>query len=98
MNMRAQSKVSVFWFNWLLIVVVAVMVFGFSMLFAPGLIRKAFSLLLYASSGAVDNSFSSPALAYITLLHGVLGSVMFGWGAALLLVVCGPFKRGSRNA
>lgn len=98
MRTRSQTTLSVFWFNWILAVVLAVMALGLSMLLAPGLIRQAFSLLLYADPGTVDNSFGSSALEYVSLLHGVLGSVMFGWGAALLLVVCGPFKRGSREA
>ena len=85
------------WFYWLLLVVVGVMLAGISMILAPGLIRQTFSSLLYASAGAIDSDFNAPAIAYVTLLHGVLGAVMFGWGAALLLVLLGPLRRGSRE-
>ncbi len=34
---------------------------------------------------------------YIALAHGVLGAVMVGWGAVLLIVLIGPFRRGTRE-
>lgn len=96
--MEQQQKILPLWFNWLLLVVLGVMLFGIGMILAPGLIRQAFSLLLYAAPHAVDSDFGAPAVAYVTLLHGVLGAVMFGWGVALLLILRGPFLRGRREA
>jgi hypothetical protein len=95
--MKRRPNIPSVWFYWLLLVVFGVMFAGISMILAPGQIRQAFSSLLYDSAGAIDSGFSAPAVAYITLLHGVLGAVMFGWGAALLLVLLGPFRRASRE-
>jgi hypothetical protein len=90
-------KVPLFWFHWLLIVIAGVMLFGISMILSPGLIRRFFGLLFFASANGLESRFGAPAAAYITLVHGVLGAVMFGWGASLLLVLLGPFRRGSRE-
>ena len=95
--MTPQSKIPLIWFNWLLLVVLGVMVFGISMILAPELIRQAFSFLLFADTAAIDSGFGAPAVAYVTLIHGVLGGVMFGWGAALLLILVGPLRRGSQE-
>jgi len=76
--MTPNSKIPLIWFNWLLLIVLGVMVFGISMILAPGLIRQAFSFLLFADTGAIDSGFGAPAVAYVTLIHGVLGGVMFG--------------------
>jgi hypothetical protein len=96
--MTPHSKISLIWFNWLLLVVLGVMVFGISMILAPGLMRQAFSFLLFADTAAIDSDFGATAVAYVTLIHGVLGGVMFGWGAALFLILVGPLRRGSREA
>lgn len=82
------------WWRWLVVLTLGVALFGLSMVVAPGFIRAFFSLLPYASTDALT-AFGEPAVAYITLVHGVLGAVMFGWGVALLLVLFGPFRRGS---
>jgi len=85
-----------FWWRWLVVVTIGVALFGLSMVVAPGFIRGFFSALLYGSAAAVSG-FGEPAVAYISLVHGVLGAVMFGWGVALLLVLFGPFRRGSAD-
>lgn len=94
---KAPSKVSTVWFWWLFVAITGVMVFGLSMILSPDLIRRFFGLLLYSSADFMLSTFEPAAVAYITLTHGVLGTVMFGWGAALLLVLSGPFRRGSRE-
>lgn len=88
---------TVFWRRWLVVVTVGVALFGISMVLAPGLIRDLFSLLMFSSPGHID-SFGAPAVAYISLAHGVMGAVMFGWAVALLFVLLGPFRRGARDA
>jgi len=86
-----------FWWRWLIIVSVGVMLFGFSMVVAPSLTKQFFSLLLFSSPEAIGG-FGEPAVSYVGLVHGVLGAVMFGWGVMLLLVLLGPFRRGSHEA
>lgn len=85
------------WYRWLYVVIVAVMLFGIAMVLAPDLIRSFFSALVYASPTAIETRFDAEANAYIVLAHGVLGAVMFGWGATMLLALRGPFKRGERE-
>jgi len=94
--MNTLSGRTFFWWRWLVAVTVGVMLFGISMVLMPGLIRQVFSLLLYSSSQRIS-TFAEPAVAYITLMHGVLGAVMFGWSVALLLVLFGSFRRGKRE-
>ena len=96
--MTRQSKFPLIWFNWLLLVVLGVMASGISMILAPGLMRQAFSFLLFADAAVIDSEFGAHAVAYVTLVHGVLGGVMFGWGVALFLILVGPLRRGSREA
>lgn len=95
--MKVPMKVSVFWFRWLVVVIVGAMLFGISMVLSPDFIRRFFGLLFYTSANGLDNRFGIAAIAYITLVHGVLGAVMFGWGMALLMILLGPFRRGSRE-
>jgi hypothetical protein len=95
--MGSSTKVPIFWFRWLLVVIVGVMLFGISMILSPDLIRQFFSLLFYASANGIESQFGTAAVAYITLVHGVLGAVMFGWGMSLLLVLLRLFQRGSRE-
>jgi hypothetical protein len=88
---------ALFWWLWLVVVAGGVVAAGLVMVLAPGLTRRLFSLLIFASLDTIDG-FGAPAPAYITLAHGVLGAVLVGWGAALLLILLGPFRRGSREA
>lgn len=95
--MKTRPKVPVFWFRWLLVVIVGVMLFGISMILSPELILQFFSLLVYAAADGIERQFGTAAVAYITLIHGVLGAVMLGWAVSLLLVLLGPFQRGIRE-
>jgi hypothetical protein len=93
--MQVTSSPSRFWCRWLLTVIVGVALFGLALVLAPGAVRQGFSLLVYAAPDRLDG-FGSDAVAYISLVHAVLGGVMVGWGVALLLVALGPFQRGER--
>jgi hypothetical protein len=84
-------KIRTLWFRWLYIVILIVMLFGISMIIVPGNIWQVFSGLLYASTGEIESRFSAEANEYIMFAHGVLGTVLFGWGVAMLLVLRGPF-------
>jgi len=85
-----------FWSRWLLAVTIGVMVFGLTLVLAPGLAREGFSFLVYANTERIA-AFGDDAVEYVALVHAVLGAVMFGWGAALLLVARGLFARGVRE-
>jgi len=87
----------IFWWRWLVAVSLGVMLFGAVLVLAPALSRQLFGLLLYGSTSGLDN-FGKDALAYVSLTHGVLGAVMFGWGMTLVFVLLGPFRRGSAQA
>lgn len=86
-----------FWQRWLMVVTLSWMVFSLALVVAPRLTRQFFGLLIYASPDKID-TFGSAAVAYISLVHAVLGAVMFGWATALLCVVMGPFKQRSFQA
>lgn len=85
--------IPIFWYRWLYAVIIGVMIFGISMVLVPDLIRQFFSVVLYSTPSAIESDFGSEANRYIVLSHGVLGSVMFGWGTAMLTVLHGPFRR-----
>lgn len=73
------------------------MLFGLILVIMPSFTLQSFSLLVYASTAHL-NTFGPEASAYISLVHAVLGSVMFGWGAVLMFLALGPFRRGSKDA
>lgn len=73
-------------------VTVGVIAFGLLLVVAPGMGRQGFSLLVFSSADRISE-FGSEAASYIELAHAVMGSVMIGWGAALLLVLRGPMRR-----
>ena len=87
---------SLFWWRWLIVTTVFVLVFSLAMVAIPVPVMRMFSLLYYSSPESIA-TFGAPAVAFIMLLQGVLGAVMFGWSAALLLVLLGSFRRGSRE-
>jgi hypothetical protein len=88
---------ALFWWLWLVVVSAGAVLGGLVMVLAPGLTRRLFSLLVFASPQTIDGFGDLPA-RYVALAHGVLGAVMVGWGAVLLLLLIGPFRRGSREA
>ncbi len=86
-----------FWQRWLLAVMLSFMAFSLGLVIAPQTTRQFFSLLIYATPSQID-AFGSAAVAYISLLHAVLGAVMFGWGLIMLLIVVGPLSHRSWDA
>ncbi|MEW5938909.1 MAG: hypothetical protein AB1750_04550 [Chloroflexota bacterium] len=87
---------SPFWFRWLIAAAVFVLVFSLAMVVIPEPVQRMLATLYYSSPEGIA-AFGAPAVAFITLLQGVLGAVMFGWGVALLLVALGSFRRGLRE-
>ena len=86
-----------FWQRWLAVAATIVAAFGLALAVAPALGGWLFGWLLFGSAGALEG-LGQTADGYIRLVHAVLGAVMFGWAIALLMVVLGPFGRGSRWA
>jgi hypothetical protein len=82
--------------RWLVAVTAGTALFGALMVLAPALTRRGFSLLMHGQPGRID-SWPPEAVAYITLLHGVLGAVMVGWAVALLGVLRGPWRPAPRQ-
>ena len=87
-------KVPSFWIRWLYVVVLGVMLFGASMFIAPTAIRQFLSALIYSSPDQIEAAYSADANDYIMLVHGVLGTTLFGWGVAMFLILRGPFSQG----
>jgi hypothetical protein len=86
-----------FWRRWLVVATCAVMALGAAMVVLPQPVQQFFNLVL--SGTAAPPSFLGPdAVHYVTFVYAVLGAVMFGWGALLLMVLRGPFRRGDRDA
>ena len=93
--MSSQKSIS-FWWNWLVCVTAVVMFFGLSMVLLPGLIQQFFSLALYGTPFKLS-TFDAPAITYLTLVHGVLGATMFGWGVGLLSILFDSFRSLRRS-
>lgn len=91
--MEKTSTPRPFWVLWLSVACSGVAAFGLLLVLAPKLAAQGFSVLVYAQPERIAG-FGKEALEYIQLAHAVLGAVMFGWGAMLLLVVRGMFARG----
>ncbi len=93
--MKTQSNFN-FWQRWLIIVSSGVMLYGISMVLAPDLLRQFLSLLAFGSPSTIT-SFGAEAADYIALAHAVMGSVMFGWGATMMLILFSQFRPGNRT-
>lgn len=73
------------------------MAFGLALVLAPAISLQGFSLLVYSDQNRLA-SFGQEAARYISLAHAVLGAVMFGWGAALAVLVRTLFAAGHPTA
>jgi len=82
-----------FWSRWLLGVSLGLVAFGLVLVVFPTLAARAFSLLVYVDPYRIE-AFGAEATRYISLAHAVIGGLMIGWGAALVLVARGPFAAG----
>jgi hypothetical protein len=75
--------------DWFLqVMCLGTVVFGAVMLLLPATTRAGFGWLVLGGPAAMD-AWPSEARDYATLLHGVLGAVMVGWGVGLLLALRG---------
>lgn len=67
----------------------AALAFGVMLWATPPAARALFSWLLYGDAGVID-AWPAQARHYATLQHAVLGALMTGWMAALLLMLRRP--------
>lgn len=96
-GMTTQHSSLLFWSAWLRVVSAGLAVFGLALIVATGLSRRGFALLLYGDAGRLDQ-FGADAIAYVSLAHAVLGSVMFGWAVVLFLIAGRAFKKAKPYA
>lgn len=73
------------------------MVYGLILVVMPTLTLQGFSLMIYDILGHI-HTFNYEPTARISLLHAVLGAVMFGWGVLLMYLALGPIRRGDKDA
>lgn len=90
------NPIPAFWLRWLQGVTWGTILFGLALVALPDFTRQGFSLLVYGQLSALA-AFGPEVQPYLTLSHGVMGSVMVGWGLALWLTLLGPFRRGERD-
>lgn len=86
-----------FWRKWLITSCALTGAFGAMLMLAPVLTKTLFSLILFGDQHVLQGWGELPA-KYLTLLHGVLGAVIFGWSAALFALLQGTFQTRSRSA
>jgi hypothetical protein len=84
-----------FWLHWLGAVALGVVGFGLALVVAPGLARQGFALLVYATPDGIDQ-FGPEAAGYASLAHAVMGSLMVGWGSAMVYAVRALLAKGLR--
>ena len=88
---------SSFWWSWLVVLTSGLILFGLSLVLAPGP-TQAFCYWLLLGSAAPPPTFGAEAVAYVQFVYGILGAVIAGWGVLLLAVVAGPLRRGDPGA
>jgi hypothetical protein len=85
------------WRRVLMAVLIGVIAFGIGFLIAPDFMHGFYGWALYGAPDA-QPATSDQAAAYLKLMYAVLGAVLIGWSAALLMVTIGSFRRGEREA
>lgn len=96
--MNNQPGLSSFWYWWLFIVVTGIMLFGLGMFFFPGAFLDFFSLLFFADSSLISSQIEPEAQRYVFFAHNVLGTVIFGWGVLLMMLLRGPIRKGNAES
>ena len=91
------TSIQLFWWRCLVLTTAGLMVFGLVLVLMPSVAEQMFSLLVYASASHVQ-AFGPEAVAYIRLVHAVLGCVLFGWGVLFMYLALGHVRKGSKDA
>ncbi|WP_156901321.1 hypothetical protein [Azohydromonas australica] len=79
------------------VLIAAMLAMGLAPFLAPELVLRGMSLLVFVNPDVLGR-LGAPVLGYLLFVHAVIGAIMTGWAALLLLVVRGPYARGSRSA
>jgi hypothetical protein len=87
-----QSASLNFWWKWLFGLAVYIILLGLFFLLFPDLTVWGFSLMFYSNVSKMSG-FGEDAVSYIKLVHAVLGAVMVGWGALILMVLLTTFRQ-----
>ncbi len=82
-----------FWIAWLQVVLSLLIVYALVLVFVGSLAEELFSFFGF---GPPDGIASVELSTYIKLPFAVLGSVMVGWAALMLILVRGPLTSGSQ--
>jgi len=85
-----------FWWRWLVSVTAGLLLFGAAMVLLPVPMQRLFNALYFGSPEG--NPAFGPATGYLRFAFAVLGAVIMGWAACFLVILRGPFRRGSRDA
>jgi hypothetical protein len=85
-----------FWWRWLVVMTCVVLSLGAALVAFPSVMQQVFNLIFFGSPGGRPEFL--PAARYLRFAFAVLGAVMFAWAACMLVLLWGPFRRGSRDA
>ena len=86
-----EIKISAIWRHWLTLVAAGAVALGIVLLVWPS--SGVFNLMVFYSR-SMPADFSAVAIAYVEFVYGVLGAVLIGWMAMVLMVLHGPFRQG----
>jgi hypothetical protein len=81
----------------LLAVIGGFALFGAALVLLPGPVTRLFAWIAYGSADRVE-SFGPEAVAYIRLVHAILGAITVGWALTLLAVVAWFWRAHPRRA
>jgi hypothetical protein len=81
----------------LTIVIVGLAAFGAALVLLPGPTTRLFSWIAYGSTGRVAE-FGPESVAYVQLVHAILGAITVGWALTLLGVVAWLWHRDPGRA
>jgi hypothetical protein len=68
------------------VVCIATALFGAALVLAPATTRAGFGLIMFGDGQRLEQ-WPAEVRGYVTLVHGVLGAVMVGWAASMLLII-----------
>lgn len=82
-----------FWIAWLQVVLVLLAVYALVLVFGGPVAERLFSAFGF---GPPDSITSGELSTYLRLPFAVLGSVLVGWAAMMLILVRGPLTSGAQ--
>ena len=92
MTMNAERQ-RTFWIAWLQVVLLLLALYALVLVFGGSVAERLFSTFGF---GPPDSITSVELSTYLRLPFAVLGSVMVGWAALMLILVRGPLSSGAR--